>query len=237
MRRVITSPCTRRTALRPWRPPPLAWMCPWTQCSHFTCRPVTRSSCRHPSKVRCEVDLQTVAACTSTLMRITYVSAPLVMLRLHWPAASSTLALGPRYQQQRMSCRSLCAARPGPISLRRALALHADVLAPAHRETLEALAAFAVDAEEAARLRHLASPDGKAEYAAWVAAPSRSVLEVMQAFPSARPSLGAHSRAQQLPSPCRMPAFTWPVGRCSWRAASWACMHVWFVSRGSDVML
>ncbi len=79
----------------------------------------------------------------------------------------------------------------GPISLRRALALHADVLAPAHRETLEALAAFAGDAPEAARLRHLASPEGKAEYQAWVAAPSRSVLEVMQAFASARPTLGA----------------------------------------------
>ena len=79
----------------------------------------------------------------------------------------------------------------GPISLRRALALHADVLAPAHRETLEALAAFAGNASEAARLRHLASPEGKAEYQAWVAAPSRSVLEVLQAFPSTRPTLGA----------------------------------------------
>ena len=82
----------------------------------------------------------------------------------------------------------------GPISLRRALALHADVLAPAHRETLEALAAFAGDPSEAARLRHLASPEGRAEYAAWVAGPSRSVLEVMQASPSARPTLGTCGR-------------------------------------------
>jgi hypothetical protein len=82
------------------------------------------------------------------------------------------------------------------------------VLAPAHRETLEALAAFAADAEEAARLRHLASPDGKAEYATWVAAPSRSVLEVMQAFPSARPSLGAPRRAQ-VPSTGGVSASTW----------------------------
>ena len=69
--------------------------------------------------------------------------------------------------------------------------MHADVLAPAHRETLEALAAFAGDVDEAARLRHLTSPEGKAEYQSWVAAPSRSLLELLQAFPSVRPSLGA----------------------------------------------
>lgn len=69
--------------------------------------------------------------------------------------------------------------------------MHADVLAPVHRGTLESLAAFAGDAAEAARLRHLASLGGKAEYQSWVAGPSRSLLELMQAFPSVKPPLGA----------------------------------------------
>ena len=72
--------------------------------------------------------------------------------------------------------------------------MHADVLAPARRTTLEALAAFATNETEATRLRHLASPEGKAEYQTWVAVPSRSLLELLQAFPSVKPSLGARPR-------------------------------------------
>lgn len=85
-----------------------------------------------------------------------------------------------------------CAA--GPTTLRSALARHADVLAPVHRGALEALAAFATDPQQAARLRHLASPDGRADFQAWAAAPGRTLLEAMQEFPSARPPLGACSR-------------------------------------------
>ena len=44
---------------------------------------------------------------------------------------------------------------------------------------------------QAARLRHLAAPDGKADFQAWAASPGRTLLEALQEFPSARPPLGA----------------------------------------------
>lgn len=81
---------------------------------------------------------------------------------------------------------------PGPLSLRTALARYADLWAPAHKSCFPALAASASNAEEAARLRHLASPEGKAEFSEWVGAPRRSLMEVLQAFPSVKPSLGRH---------------------------------------------
>jgi len=80
---------------------------------------------------------------------------------------------------------------PGPISLRSALARHADVLAPVRRAALGALAAFASDPAQAERLRHLAAPEGKADFQAWAVAPGRTLLEAMQEFPSAKPPLGA----------------------------------------------
>ena len=78
----------------------------------------------------------------------------------------------------------------GPVSLRTALARYADLWAPAHKSCFPALAASAGSEEEAARLRHLASPEGKAEFSEWVGAPRRSLMEVLQAFPSVKPSLG-----------------------------------------------
>ncbi len=79
----------------------------------------------------------------------------------------------------------------GPVSLRSALARYADLWAPARKACFPALAASASDEKEAARLRHLASPEGKAEFSDWVGSPRRSLLEVMLAFPSCKPSLGA----------------------------------------------
>ncbi|KAL3141440.1 hypothetical protein ABBQ32_005008 [Trebouxia sp. C0010 RCD-2024] len=80
---------------------------------------------------------------------------------------------------------------PGPVSLRTALAKYADLWAPAHKACFTALAASASSESEAARLRHLASSEGKAEFSEWVGAPRRSLLEVLQAFPSVKPSIGA----------------------------------------------
>ncbi|KAK3235021.1 multidrug-resistance type transporter aminotriazole resistance, variant 2 [Cymbomonas tetramitiformis] len=79
----------------------------------------------------------------------------------------------------------------GPLSVATALARYCDLLTPLRKPALTALAAFTSDAAQKEELERMAGPDGKTAYADWMMKPYRSVLEVLEAFPTCKPPLGA----------------------------------------------
>ena len=85
--------------------------------------------------------------------------------------------------------KSLLPVFPGPISVGIAVARYADMLSMPRKTAIKALASFATNKKEAKELELLAVD--KAKYHAYVAIPHRSLLEVMEKFPSAVPTLGA----------------------------------------------
>jgi len=76
-----------------------------------------------------------------------------------------------------------------PCTVKTAIARYADVLSAPRKQALAALASVAVG-KDAQKLAFLASPAGKDEFATYITKPHRSLLEVMEDFPSAVPDLG-----------------------------------------------
>lgn len=73
---------------------------------------------------------------------------------------------------------------PTPCSVRTALARYVDLTGAPRKSLLATLALFAQDGAERERLTRLGGKEGREEYAQWVTAESRSLLEVLQSFPS-----------------------------------------------------
>lgn len=80
---------------------------------------------------------------------------------------------------------------PTPTTLKTALAYFADLFSSPSQAALLALSRFASVKEEGDRLKKLALLSAKQEYVEYVVKSKRSLLEIMQEFPSAKPTLGA----------------------------------------------
>ncbi|KAK9840231.1 hypothetical protein WJX74_005974 [Apatococcus lobatus] len=80
----------------------------------------------------------------------------------------------------------------GNVTLRTAVAQWTDVLSPMRKAAFVKFAECGKDVQgaEGERLRRLAGPDGKQEFAGYIQQPQRCLLEVMEAFPSVHPPLG-----------------------------------------------
>jgi sulfite reductase alpha subunit-like flavoprotein len=141
---------------------------------------------------------------------------------------------------------------PPRVTVRTLLARYLAVGAPPRRGALEALALYASDAEQAAKLRELASPDGAALFHAYVTREARSWAHVLADFDSAAPPLAlllelvprlearAFSAASAAAPPARLElavgrvAYSTPLGA---RRAGVASAHLCALPRGARVAL
>ena len=76
------------------------------------------------------------------------------------------------------------------ISIRDLFSHFLDIQSPPRKNSLLAMASCARDLKEQRRLEHLASSEGREEYRLYVLDDMRSLVEVLQDFPSVKPTLG-----------------------------------------------
>ena len=75
---------------------------------------------------------------------------------------------------------------PTPCTVRHALTKYCDITSPIRKTMLPKLAQYATNPQEEDRLLYLASQDGREEFKSWISTPGRTVIEVLEAFPSVR---------------------------------------------------
>eukprot|EP00946_MAST-07B_sp_MAST-7B-sp1_P004784 g4784.t1 len=75
---------------------------------------------------------------------------------------------------------------PTPCTVRHALAQYCDITSPVRKKMLPKLAQYASDPQERERLHFLASTEGRDEFLSWISVPGRTIVEVLEKFPSVR---------------------------------------------------
>ena len=75
---------------------------------------------------------------------------------------------------------------PTPCTVRHALTQYCDLTSPVRKAMLPKLAQFTTVPAQRERLLFLASPEGRNDFAAWVSRPVRTIVEVLETFPSCR---------------------------------------------------
>lgn len=78
---------------------------------------------------------------------------------------------------------------PGPVSLRRAVMLYADVFAHPNKGALRALSHAATDPAHVSKLSEMASREGKDAYHKYITDGQRCILDVLRDHPSLKGSI------------------------------------------------
>mmetsp|Transcript_18199 Transcript_18199/g.37609 ORF Transcript_18199/g.37609 Transcript_18199/m.37609 type:complete len:703 (+) Transcript_18199:166-2274(+) len=77
-----------------------------------------------------------------------------------------------------------------PVTVRDLFSHFLDIQSPPRKDALLALSQCATEEKEGRKLAFLASKEGKEEYSAYILDDMRSLLEVLESFPSCKPTLG-----------------------------------------------